>query len=184
MEIRISSDLSRILQYARDEAMRTGYLAIDADHLMLGILRHRANDACRVLSSLSLDPDEMKSWIDARIFRSSSIPFSALEDLSVSRVAQNVISMSALEALKAGAGEVLPCHLLLALSRSAGTATAEYLTGRSVTTEKLYAGLDTGIPERTSSAPLSKDSKETASAAARMTSMILISKPSSHKITS
>ena len=41
MEIKISRELNIIINFARDEAMRTGSYGISPDHLLLGIIRHR-----------------------------------------------------------------------------------------------------------------------------------------------
>ena len=43
MEIRISEELNSIINYAREEAMRTGSYGIGPDHLFLGIIRHGDN---------------------------------------------------------------------------------------------------------------------------------------------
>ena len=45
MEIKFSPELLCILNYARDEAMRTGSYGIGPDHLFLGIIRHVENPA-------------------------------------------------------------------------------------------------------------------------------------------
>lgn len=143
MEIRISRELYTILLYARDEAMRTGCFAIAADHLLLGILRHEDNAACLLLKECGADLAQMKKFVDSCVFTDSSIPYGSSDKMGVARSAQNVINMSAYEALKAGSEEVTAIHLLLALARSARTATADYLGNNSIgvdtLTEKLYS---------------------------------------------
>ena len=51
MKIKFSQELLTILGYARDEAMRTGCYGIGADHIVLGLLRPRANNASRGLAA-------------------------------------------------------------------------------------------------------------------------------------
>ena len=63
MEIRISEELNSIINYAREEAMRTGSYGIGPDHLFLGIIRHGDNPACTVLRSLGADLESMKAFI-------------------------------------------------------------------------------------------------------------------------
>ena len=45
MTIKFSNEMLSILGYARDEAMRTGSYGVGADHIVLGLLRHRDNNA-------------------------------------------------------------------------------------------------------------------------------------------
>ena len=63
MEISISDELNSIVNYAREEAMRTGSYGIAPDHLFLGILRHRENSATDTLKGLGIDVEEMKQFI-------------------------------------------------------------------------------------------------------------------------
>ena len=67
MEIRFSQEMLTILGYARDEAMRTGSYGIGADHVMLALIRHRDNDACRALDACGVEVDLLKRDIDERV---------------------------------------------------------------------------------------------------------------------
>lgn len=137
MKIRFSDDVMTIAEYAREEAMRTGWRGIGADHLMLGILRHADNEACRVLSALGLSLSALKDFIDSRIFEDSPVPYNEMSSVKLSNGARSILNMSAFEALKAGTGEVLPAHLLLALSRTSGNATADFLLTSKITPQAL-----------------------------------------------
>ena len=68
MEISISDELSSIINFSREEAMRTGSYGIAPDHLFLGIIRHRENTAVDALRGTMVDIDEMKQFIDEKIF--------------------------------------------------------------------------------------------------------------------
>ena len=155
MQIRISDELNTILLYARDEAMRTGSYVICADHLMLGILRHADNAACRLLLSLGIDLDRFKRYIDGCLFRDRSVPYDAQEQVGVGRSALNVINMAAFEALQDGSDQVQALHLLLSLSRTAETACASYLAVQGAGTRELSAQLEAlGWRHSVESAPL------------------------------
>ena len=78
MEIKISRELNVIMNFARDEAMRTGSYGISPDHLFLGIIRHGDNGAADTLRALGVDLDEFKKFIDERIRTDKYIPFSEL----------------------------------------------------------------------------------------------------------
>ena len=65
MEISISDELNSIINFSREEAMRTGSYGIAPDHLFLGILRHRENTAVDALRGAMIDIEEMKQFIAA-----------------------------------------------------------------------------------------------------------------------
>lgn len=139
MEIKISGELNAIINYARQEAMRTGCYGIAPDHLFLGILRHEENTAFDVLKGLDTDTDEFKHFIDSKIFTNEDIPYSELEHITFSRGAQNVLSITVLEATRLCSPEASSQHLLLALLRNTGGYGSSYLRdtgvdyGRAVT---------------------------------------------------
>ena len=146
MEIKFSQEVVTILAYAREEAMRTGSFSIGADHLLLGVLRHRDNEACSMLLQLGVDPDELKTYIDSRVFHEHSIPYADEDKLSVSRSAQNAINMAAYEALRQGGGEVRAAHLLIAVTRSGNAVGREFLDSKGVTSAVLIKRMETVSP--------------------------------------
>ena len=132
MEIRISDLLNSIINYAREEAMRTGSYGIAPDHLFLGILRHKENSAADALLGVGTDIEELKQFIDSHIFTNEHIPYSEIDNISFSRGAQNVLSFTILEATKVHCREAGPQHLLLALCRAAGSYGSSYLRDTGV----------------------------------------------------
>ena len=91
MEISISDELNSIINYSREEAMRTGSYGIAPDHLFLGMIRHSENTGCDVLRGLGCDIAEMKQFIDSRVFTNEHIPYSEIENITFSRGAQNAL---------------------------------------------------------------------------------------------
>ncbi len=139
MEIKISDELNSIIRYAREEAMRTGSYGIGPDHLFLGMMRHADNDACKVLAGLGVDMDAFKRFIDSHIFTNESIPYSESDKISFSRYAQNVLSITVMEASKMNAPEALSLHLLLALCRTTENYGQAYLRQHGVDYGRLLA---------------------------------------------
>ena len=90
MEISISDELSSIINYSREEAMRTGSYGIAPDHLFLAIIRHRENTAADVLRGVTVDIEEMKQFIDDKIFTNEHIPYSDIDKISFSRGRMNM----------------------------------------------------------------------------------------------
>ncbi len=116
MEIKISEELNSIIGFARQEAMRTGHYTIRPDHLYLGIIRHRKNEACAMLEDLGADLDGMKHYIDQRIFTDQAVSYSDSENVTFSRNVQNILSFTILEASRSSSRTASSRHLLLALS--------------------------------------------------------------------
>ena len=139
MEIKISDELNSIIRYAREEAMRTGSYGIGPDHLFLGMMRQAENGACKVLLSLGVDINEFKRFIDSHIFTNESIPYSESDKISFSRYAQNVLSITVMEASKMNAAEATSLHLLLALCRTTENYGQAYLRQHGVDYGRLLA---------------------------------------------
>ncbi len=132
MEIRISGELNDIIRYARDEAMRTGSYGIGPDHLFLGVLRHGDNAAFKAVTAQGIAPDNFKRFIDSHIFTNEPIPYSESDRISFTRYAQNVLSITVLEASKQGVDEATSLHLLLALCRTTENYGQAYLRQHGV----------------------------------------------------
>ena len=146
MEIKISDELNSIIRYAREEAMRTGSYGIGPDHLFLGMMRQADNDACKVLSALGVDADAFKRFIDSHIFTNESIPYSEADKISFSRYAQNVLSITVMEASKMNSAEANSLHLLLALCRTTENYGQAYLRQHGVDYGRLLAHIrDEGL---------------------------------------
>ncbi|MCR4859898.1 MAG: hypothetical protein K5910_04460 [Bacteroidales bacterium] len=139
MEIKFSQELLTILGYARDEAMRTGSYGIGADHIVLGLLRHRDNNACRALAVSGIDVSALKQEIDAQVFAEQAIPWHDQARIRPTRAAGALLSVAAYEMLRHGQHEILSTHFLLALVRSGKGVAAESLRRQGLDYEKLYA---------------------------------------------
>lgn len=142
MEISISDELNSIINFSREEAMRTGSYGIAPDHLFLGILRHGENAAVDTLRGLGTDVSEMKQFIDSRIFTNEHIPYSEIDRVSFSRGAQNSLSFTILEATKVHSREASSQHLLLALCRASDSYGSTYLHDLGIGYNSIYKYLD------------------------------------------
>lgn len=152
MEIRISGELNDIIRYAKDEAMRTGSYGIGPDHLFLGVLRHGDNAAFRTVTGLGIDADNFKRFIDSHIFTNEPIPYAESDKISFTRYAQNVLSITVLEASKQGVTEANSLHLLLALCRTTENYGQAYLRQHGVDYGRLLSYMrDEGMLENDSS---------------------------------
>lgn len=141
MQTRFSEELEKVVDYAREEAMRTGHYAIGAEHLMLGLLRHGNNAACDALEAEGMDLDLLKATLDARILREECIPYTDIEDIYLSREAQNILSMAVFEASRTGLEEVGADALLLAIARAEGNPCCDILAASGIDGAKLSSRL-------------------------------------------
>ena len=142
MEISISDELSSIINFSREEAMRTGSYGIAPDHLFLGIIRHRENTAVDALRGVLVDIDEMKQFIDEKIFTNEHIPYSDIDKISFSRGTQNVLSFTILEATRLRSAQASSQHLLLALCKAGSSYGSTYLHDLGVDYMHIYKYLD------------------------------------------
>ena len=142
MEISISDELNSIINYSREEAMRTGSYGIAPDHLFLGILRHRENSAVDALIGVGTDVEELKQFIDSRIFTNEHIPYSDIDKVTFSRGTQNVLSFTILEATKLRSRQASPQHLLLALMRANGSYGCSYLNDLGIDYGMVFRYMD------------------------------------------
>lgn len=142
MEISISDELSSIINFSREEAMRTGSYGIAPDHMFLGIIRHRENTAVDALRGAMVDIDEMKQFIDEKIFTNEHIPYSDIDKVSFSRGTQNVLSFTLLEATRVRSAQASSQHLLLALCKAGSSYGSTYLNDLGVDYGHIYRYLD------------------------------------------
>ena len=142
MEISISDELNSIINFSREEAMRTGSFGIAPDHLFLGILRHRENTAVDALRGAMIDIEEMKQFIDEKIFTNEHIPYSEIDKVSFSRGAQNALSFTILEATKLRSAQASSQHLLLALCKVGSSYGSTYLHDQGIDYGHIYKYLD------------------------------------------
>ena len=142
MEISISDELNSIINFSREEAMRTGSYGIAPDHLFLGILRHRENTAVDALRGAMIDLEEMKQFIDDKIFTNEHIPYSEIDKVSFSRGAQNALSFTILEATKIRSAQASSQHLLLALCKVGSSYGSTYLHDQGIDYGHIYRYLD------------------------------------------
>ena len=142
MPLQVSEDLNKIIAYAREEAMRTGSYGIGPDHLFLGVIRHEENAAFSTLQHLGVEPADLKSFIDQRIFTNETSPYEQIDHISFSRQAQNVLSITVMEAARLKSATARSEHLLLALCRTTESYGQVYLRSHGIDYGRLLAYME------------------------------------------
>lgn len=125
-------DILKIVEYARDEAMRTGHYGISQDHLVLGMIRHRDNPGADTLAALGIDLKEMKDAMDSAMMRPSSIPYGEINGVRLSESSRNAMNLGAVEAVKGGRDRVDARDLLAGVCRGTGSLAKNYLANHGI----------------------------------------------------
>lgn len=150
-------DVNMIVEYARDEAMRTGHFGISPDHLMLAILRHGDNEAVHALSALGIEPAAFKKYLDSMMMQTESIPYDRINDVHLAESAKSALNMAVLEATKAGRDSTRPTDLLTGICRTTGSITGSYLNSRGITASGLAAAFAPAKHRNAANTPNPKD---------------------------
>lgn len=140
--MKISRELEIITSYAAEEAARTGCDCIHTDHLMLAILRHSSNGACRILSESGVDPDAFKQTLDRYLFSRKYASESRLADMKMSEEARSTAGMTLAQVGAAGRDLAEPEDLLLAICRNRNSLSTAYLKDHGITFEALKKKVD------------------------------------------
>ncbi|MDR2835296.1 MAG: AAA family ATPase [Bacteroidales bacterium] len=110
----------KILQYSREEAIRTGNNVLLPEHLFLGILRHENNIAAKLLEKLNININNIKSTLDDKLDFKTSLTFNQIDKLVFSTQTEMIIANSIIEAKNKGWKKTLihSYHLLLSIFNS------------------------------------------------------------------
>ena len=144
MDLRFSEVFLKVLEFSRDEALRTGWHSVCPDHIVLGIMRHATCAECTVLERSGVSLAEMKSKLDGAIFAEEQVAWEDRDSVQLSDGSRTLIQNASLEALKCGAAAIEPLHFLLAVCRLPGSFTHDFLESRGITPRTLVEA--SGLP--------------------------------------
>lgn len=147
MNSQFSQNMSQVLAYSREEAMRlqTGFIGIE--HLLLGMIRKGDGKAIEMLNGLSVDLPHVKRQLEEGLRGKSDEyvnPFlfsSPTEELSLNEEAGRLLRLSVLEARIQRKAEVDTEHVLLAILKEGNNMAAKILKENRVNYQSLYGQL-------------------------------------------
>ena len=158
---KFSPRVKQILANSRNEAVRLGHDYIGAEHLLLGLVMDKESLPVRVLGSLDVNVDELRSALEQNIQRYSG-PSSHLNvgNINLNSQAEKILKFTVLEARDAKNDEAQPEHLMMSIlkqkenlaSRILNQFYVDYETFRQEQ-EYVRAEADYGAPEVVSQAP-------------------------------
>lgn len=117
MDLKLSKELNDILNYSKEEAIRTGCSEITPDHIVLGILRHTNNAATSILTTFGITTSYLKQQIDSHITKGDNAPISDTDIITFSKEVQIILRSLFIEASLLSQ-EPNSLHLLLALLKN------------------------------------------------------------------
>lgn len=116
MNKKFSPEVKKIISVSRDEAIRLGHDYIGTEHLLLGIIQDTSSLASKVLQSLEVDFDELRSYIEDSIGKSRKEQTNFnVGSLPLDKHAEKVLKVTFLEAKVFKNDEISPEHLMLSI---------------------------------------------------------------------
>ncbi|HIZ84964.1 MAG TPA: ATP-dependent Clp protease ATP-binding subunit [Candidatus Coprenecus stercoravium] len=104
--MRESDKIEKILKYAREEAIRTGWNVITVEHFMLGVIRQEDNEACRFLTGHNLSLNRIKSAILDHVDKGFALPYNSTAEIRPSTELQHVNAAAASILQEPGTGHI------------------------------------------------------------------------------
>ena len=136
MSNEFTQQVSDIVVYGKEEANRLQNDHIEPEHLLLGILRDGECKAAEILKSFYLDLKGIKNELETQL-REKSILENYSQDISFSKEASKILTLSKLEARLMNDEKVDTPHILLAIMRDNQNNAYKILEKNDVTYEKI-----------------------------------------------
>ena len=117
MTSRFSAQLSQILSYSRDEAIRLQNETVTPVHILLGILRDVTCTATELITRLCGNTAQLKSQLEAIARRQTVIMTPHPDDMALDAKASKILKLCVLEAHNLNSELIEAEHMLLAILR-------------------------------------------------------------------
>jgi ATP-dependent Clp protease ATP-binding subunit ClpC len=133
---RFTERARRVIILAQEEAKRLNHSAVGTEHILLGIIREGEGVASKVLESLNISPERVRSEIEAAIGRGERTPY---EEVAFTPRAKKVLELALDEARRLGHNYIGTEHLLLGLIREGEGVAARVLEAMGADLERVRA---------------------------------------------
>ena len=131
-----SNNVKDILLFSREEAGRLNNACVGIEHILLGILRDRKNNASHIIHLLGIDTNELKLAIDKELFEENNpVPEN---QLTIDKSVENLLRISILESINLNSNETDTEHLLLAILKDTHSVAFNILDQYSINYKKVY----------------------------------------------
>jgi ATP-dependent Clp protease ATP-binding subunit ClpA len=136
---RYTESARHALFFARYDVTTEGGTAMEADHLLLGLLRIPGGRVAQLLEAAGISPTALREAVVAQLARGPRLPTSA--EIPFSSGAKRVLQLAADEADRLTHHFIGPEHLLLGLLREGTSAAAATMSGLGLTPEGMHRQL-------------------------------------------
>ncbi|MDR0659749.1 MAG: ATP-dependent Clp protease ATP-binding subunit [Prevotellaceae bacterium] len=127
MELRFSEEVSQIVSFSKEEAIRLGSYSVGTEHLFLAILRQHDNIAVKTLEELGVNIEKMKRELEASLSSSTSLSPEEDEKLYLTKAAERSLKQLFLEARAMKSSENNAGHLMLAILKDENSRVTRFL---------------------------------------------------------
>jgi enamine deaminase RidA (YjgF/YER057c/UK114 family) len=165
---RYTETARRALFFARYEASEFGSRSIEAEHLLLGLLRDAA--PVRLLSRQNVPVEALRKSIGERFTLREKVPTSV--EIPFSAETKRILQQAAAEADHLGHPEISEGHLLLAILHEKDSMAASVLAAHGVRAETVRDDVNRSRAEPQPSAPMSHGARQNIASGARWESLV------------
>jgi alanine racemase len=133
---RFTERARRVIILAQEEAKRLNHSTVGIEHILLGIIREGEGVASKVLESLSISPDRVRTEIESAIGRGEQAPY---EEVAFTQRAKKVLELALDEARRLSHNYIGTEHLLLGVIREGEGVPAHVLEAMGADLERVRA---------------------------------------------
>ena len=134
-----SKNVKDILLFSREEAGRLNNTSVGIEHILLGILRDKKNNASHIIQLLGIDTNELKVAIDKELFEENNENNPVSENqMTIDKSVENLLRISVLESINLHSYETDTEHLLLAMLKYTQSVAFRVLEQHSINYQKVY----------------------------------------------
>ena len=155
---KFSERARKVLTLAQDEAQRFGHTYIDAEHILLGLVREEEGIAAKVLINLGVSLSKLRSSLESTMEQSEK---TSSGEIGLTSGAKKGIELAIDEARHLGHNYIGTEHLLLGLLREGSGAASEILSSFSVTLERARTETTNIISQSTSKSRFARATSRT-----------------------
>ena len=137
---RYTESAKRVIFFARHDASQLGGDAIEAEHLLLGVLREPEGLTASIFSRLHISPDQVRREVRSHVLLRDSVSTSV--EIPLSAESKKVLQTAREEADRMRSDAIGTEHILLGLVEAEGTAAAKILARQGVRAPVVREALD------------------------------------------
>jgi len=137
MNNKFSPGFSQALLFSREEAMRLHSKIITNEHLLLGLLRDRLNEAVKIIKGYCSDLDEIKRAIEEKMPQNPSDTNLNPEDLTIDATAQKALKTASNLAFELNETTIGSKHLLIAILQQKESIATRILAEKGILSENI-----------------------------------------------